>query len=166
VSPRQFERTMVTHPISPIPDQHHWDEVVGAVGFTALQQVPETQGVQNVKYAGKGPKEWLCGHSGCNKRYRRKQELKRHTKDKHEDPDNCPFCRFTWTRPDRMGHHILGQHRRHFTNEEHREIRGLRGREDMICFLSRYRTTRVSTSNPSCAWAPSSFQLFPGRHLG
>ena len=130
------------------------------MGFTDPQRVPETQSVQNVKYGGKSLKEWLCGHRGCDKRYQRKQELKRHTKDKHEDPDNCPFCCFTWTRPDRMGRHLLRQHRRHFTKKERREIHGLRGREDMIGFLARCRSTRVPSSNLSFARASSSSKPF------
>jgi len=160
-----LENTTGTHPISPIPGQHHWDQVVETVGFTDPQQVPETRVVKNVKQGGKGPKEWVCNHSGCDKRYQRKQELKRHTKDKHEDPDNCPFCCFTWTRPDRMGSHLLGQHGRHFTKEECQEIRGLRGREVMIFFLAKWR--RVPSSNASGERVPNSSQPFPGhgRHL-
>ena len=128
---------MRTHPIPPIPGQHHWEQVPEAVGFTDSQQVPETRVMQNVEHVGRRPKEWVCNHSGCDKRYQRKQELKRHTKDKHEDPENCPFCCFTWTRPDRMGSHLLCLHRCHFTEEQRQEIRGLRGREDMIGFLAK-----------------------------
>ena len=155
---------MGTHPISPIPGQHHW-EVVEAVEFTGSQQVPKTRVMQNVKRGGKSRKEWVCNHSGCDKRYRRKQELKRHTKDKHEDPNNCPFCCFTWTRPDRMGSHLLCLHRCYFTMEQRREICGLRGREDMIDFLAKCRATRVPSNNASGGRVPSSFQHFPGRHL-
>lgn len=145
-----------THPVSPISGQHQWDQVVETVGFT--QQVPETRVVQNVKHGRKCPKGWVCNHSGCNKRYQRKQELKRHTKDKHDDPDICLFCCFTWTRPDKMGSHLLCQHRGHFTKEERREIRGLRGRGDMIGFLAKCRTTRVPSSYASWERAPSSSQ--------
>jgi hypothetical protein len=153
---------MGTHPNSPIPGQHHWDQVVEAVGITDPQPVQETRVVKNVKRGGKGPKakEWVCNYSGCDKPYQRKQELKRHTKDKHEDPDDCPFCCFTWTRPDRMVSHLLGQHKRHFTKEERREIRGLRGRDVMIFFLAKCRTTKVPSSNASVERVPSSSQPF------
>jgi len=152
-----------THPTSLIPGQDHCEQVVEAVGFTDSQQVPETWVMPNVKHSGKRPKEWVCTHSGCDKQYQRKQELKRHTKDKHEDPDGCPFCCFTWTRPDRMGSHLLRLHRRHFTKEQRREIRGLRGREDMIGFLVKCRATRVPSSNGGRV--PSSSLHFSGRHL-
>jgi len=146
---------MGTHPVSPIPGQHHWEQVIEAVGFTDSQQVPETRVMQNVEHGGKRPKEWVCNHSGCDKRYQRKQELKRHTKDKHEDPENCPFCCFTWTRPDRMGRHLLYLHLRHFTKEERREICGLRGREDMIGFLAKCQSARAPSSNAPGGRVPS-----------
>ena len=153
--PWQLEQTTSTHPISPVPSQRHVDKAVRAAAYTYPQQVPATR---NIKCVGQNRKEWLCSRSGCNKGYRRKQELERHTKDKHDDPNNCPFCRFTWTRPERMGRHLLKQHRRHFTKEEHREIRGLRGREDMIGFLARCGTTRGSGQYPvMCAGS----QLIP-----
>ena len=159
MSPQQLEYMTATHSISPIPGQHHLEQVVEA-GFTDPQQVPETRVVQNIKHGGKRSKECVCNHSGCDRRYQRKQELKRHTRDKHEVPDNCPFCGFTWTRPDRMGHHLLCLHRCHFTKEERREIRGLRGREDMTGFLAKCRATMVPSSNASAGRVHSTSQHF------
>jgi hypothetical protein len=120
--------------------------------------------VKNVKRDGKCSKEWACNYSGCDKRYHRKQELKRHTKDKHEDPDNCPFCCFTWTRPDKMGSHLLGEHGSQFTKEECREIRGLRGRDVMISFLAK---CIVEQQESQAITRPGNrFQVHPDRFSG
>jgi hypothetical protein len=46
----------------------------------------------------------------CNTKFKRIQEFRRHMRDKHGPPRQCPFCGFTWTRPNRIKTHILFGH--------------------------------------------------------
>jgi len=132
---QQFGYTAGTHPTSPFGGQNNHDQIAEAVRPTDHRQVPETRSAQGVKNGGRGPKNWLCSYDDCNKKYRRLQELKRHTADKHEIPSKCPFCDYRWSRPERMRSHLINQHRHHFTEEERQEVRGLRGRRETIGFL-------------------------------
>ncbi len=143
VLPQQFEDTQL---ISSSPTQHYWSQIVEAIGFTDPGQVLEMGSAQSIKRGGRGPKEWLCSHNNCNKKYRRRQELERHTVDKHRVLHKCPFCKIRWTRPERIRSHLIDQHQDHFTEEERGEIRGLRGRRDTLGFLAKYRTSRLPTS--------------------
>lgn len=132
---QQSGYTAGTHPTSPFGSQNHHDHIAEVVRLTDHRQVPETRSAQGDKNGGRGPKNWLCSYGDCNKKYRRLQELRRHTADKHEVPSKCLFCDYTWSRPERMRRHLIYQHRHHFTEEERQEIRGLRGRRDTIGFL-------------------------------
>ena len=65
---------------------------------------------------------------------KRAQELKRHLKEKHEPRRQCPFCKFEWTRPDKIKNHITTYHQDMFTAEVMAEFRALYGKK-MITFL-------------------------------
>lgn len=121
--------------MSPFLGRHHQDQIIEAVGFRDPRQVPEMRRAQRVKHGRRGPKEWLCSHGHCDKRYRRLQELKRHVTDKHAIQQMCPFCGYAWTRPEKIRSHLTDQHQHYFTEEERQEIRTLRGRKDTIGFL-------------------------------
>lgn len=70
----------------------------------------------------------------CKRQFKRAQELKRHLKEKHEPWRQCPFCKFEWTRPDKIRHHITTSHQDKFTAEVMAEFRALVGKK-MIAFL-------------------------------
>ncbi|KAI9444116.1 hypothetical protein H4582DRAFT_2053835 [Lactarius indigo] len=70
--------------------------------------------------------------TNCSKAYQRHQDLKRHTRDKHEWLRKCPFCCTRWSRPERIRAHLM---------KKHQEIRLLRGRDDTIHFLKKYENT-------------------------
>jgi hypothetical protein len=121
--------------MSPFLGRHHQDQIIEAIGFTNPRQVLDTRSAQSVKHGRRGPKEWLCSHGYCDKRYRRLQELKRHITDKHAIQSKCPICGYSWTRPEKIRSHLTDQHQHHFTEEERQEIRTLRGRKDTTSFL-------------------------------
>jgi hypothetical protein len=73
----------------------------------------------------------------CNKEFKRIQEFKRHLKDKHKPPRLCPFCRFTWTRPDKIKAHIIANHWDIFAPEMQVYINALCGRQ-MVAFIDGY----------------------------
>ena len=135
VSPQQFEGTTGTHRASPIWGQHCCNEIGGAVGSTNFCQVLDIGNAQNVKRRRSRSKEWPCTHSGCDKKYSRRQEQRRHIADKHEDPRSCPFCDFEWTRPVRIRSHLIGRHQHLLTEQGRRKIHGLRGLKATIGFL-------------------------------
>ncbi len=105
--------------------------------FTVPQCVPEVGSVKRPNHGGRGSKEWLCYHGGCDKAYQRFQELRRHIRDKHQTPRNCPFCDAKWTRSERIRRHLITKHQDHFTGEERQEIRRLWGRDDTIRFVEK-----------------------------
>ncbi|KAI9444113.1 hypothetical protein H4582DRAFT_1919432 [Lactarius indigo] len=74
----------------------------------------------------------------CSKVYRRPQDLKRHTRDRHEWQRKCPFCRARWTRPERIRAHLVKKHESRLTKDQQQEVRFLRGRHDTISFLEKY----------------------------
>ncbi len=73
----------------------------------------------------------------CGRGFGRVQELARHRKDSHEEPRQCPFCDFKWTRPYNIKAHILARHCGKFTAELLVVIKALRGRM-IIAFLDGY----------------------------
>jgi len=95
------------------------------------------------KYDGRGPEEWLCPEDDCKKTYRRSQDLRRHTRDKHQTPHKCPFCDTKWTRPEKIRGHLTTKHEDHFTEEELREVRGLRGWNDTVRFIAKCGMPKV-----------------------
>ncbi|KAH9055923.1 hypothetical protein EDB87DRAFT_1270534 [Lactarius vividus] len=54
--------------------------------------------------------EWLCPAEGCQTTCGRQQELKRHINDVHTPPRRCPFCPYTWSRPNKIRDHLLTEH--------------------------------------------------------
>src|SRR5258708_16949220 len=75
--------------------------------------------------------------TACNRRFRRTQELKRHLKEKHEPWRRCPFCKFPWTRPDKIKQHITSYHRDKLTTEVMDKFRALYGKK-MVAFLDEF----------------------------
>ncbi|KAH9989407.1 hypothetical protein BJV74DRAFT_838449 [Russula compacta] len=97
----------------------------------------------------------------CGKQYRRVQELRRHTRDKHEEQRSCPFCDYTWSRPERIRGHLITEHGDRLTEEENQEIRRLRGWKNTIHFLTRFETiTPPPESSMLSAQAPVPPQPF------
>jgi len=77
----------------------------------------------------------------CGKQYRRVQELRRHTRDKHEQQRRCPFCHITWSRPVKIRAHLMTEHGELLIDEAKQELLGLRGWRKTIRFLARCATT-------------------------
>jgi hypothetical protein len=65
----------------------------------------------------------------CNKGFGRAQELERHVRDKHMPRRQCPFCDFSWTRPEKIKAHIVGYHAAKFTADLLQAIKTLCGRQ-------------------------------------
>jgi len=76
-------------------------------------------------------------------RHRRSQDLRRHTRDKHQTPHKCPFCDTKWTRPEKIRGHLTTKHEDHFTEEELREVRGLRGLNDTVRYVAKCGMPKV-----------------------
>jgi hypothetical protein len=90
---------------------------------------------------GTSPK-WPCHYDGCNKSYRRRGEVNRHIKDKHEIPRKCFICGIKWTRAYMIRKHLLFGHPTYFIEEERQEIGCLEGPNNTIDFLEKWRITR------------------------
>jgi len=76
----------------------------------------------------------------CGRQYRRAQELRRHTRDKHEQQPQCPFCYATWSRPEKIRAHLITEHGDRFTEEQNQELHDLRGRRKTIHFIAKCAT--------------------------
>jgi hypothetical protein len=107
------------------------------------ERFPEMGIARSSKNGTKGSKQWKCPHDGCNKSYGRRQEARRHMRDKHEVSPKCFICGIKWTRSAKIKEHLLSKHRHHFTEEERREIQRLRGLNNMIDLLERLEITRL-----------------------
>jgi len=130
---------------------------------------PIREGVAEVNRA-KVPnydEEWLCPEDDCKKTYRRSQDLRRHTRDKHQTPHKCPFCDKNWTRPEAIRGHLVTKHEDHFTEGELREVRSLRGWKDTVRFVEECRMPKVPQqqhsqyTGPSFILAPSLIDTLP-----
>ncbi|KAF8261686.1 hypothetical protein EI94DRAFT_1745414 [Lactarius quietus] len=118
---------------SQVPQQH-WEELQEARKYT------DTAIGCDSESRGKAPRG-LHRCTNCNKAYQRRQELKRHTRDKHVRHRKCPLCRTGWSRPERIRVHLLKQHGSLLTEGQQQEIRILRGRDNTIRFLEKYGNT-------------------------
>ncbi|KAF8267983.1 hypothetical protein EI94DRAFT_1700588 [Lactarius quietus] len=126
---------------SQVPQQH-WEE------HKEARKYPDTAVAFKSESRGKAPR-WLHRCTKCNKAYQRRQDLKRHTRDKHIRQRKCPFCCTTWTRPERIRFHLMKNHGSRFTEDQQQEIRVLRGRNDTIHFLEKYgNTTHLGSYTP------------------
>jgi len=76
-------------------------------------------------------------HTCCRTEFGRIQEFKRHRRDVHEPPRQCPFCPLQWTRPDKIKHHVRSCHRDKFTAKLLGDFEALRGKE-IVEFLNEY----------------------------
>ncbi|KAN0127199.1 hypothetical protein V8E53_015005 [Lactarius tabidus] len=117
---------------SQVPQQH-WEE---------LQEGPDLDRKRawNSKNRSEAP-EGLHHCTKCNKAYQRRQDLKRHYREKHIRQRKCPFCCTRWSRPERIRVHLVKKHESRLTNDQQREIRSLRSRDDTIHFLENCRNT-------------------------
>jgi hypothetical protein len=70
----------------------------------------------------------------CNKELARTQEFKRHLKEVHGPPRQCPLCGFKWIRPDKINAHIVANHQDEFIPEMLDHIKSLRGRQ-IVAFV-------------------------------
>jgi hypothetical protein len=132
VSPQQLEYLPGARPF-----EHHPGQRADAPEFGEFQWIPEIKFAQSSKNRVKGFKEWPCHHNGCNESYRRRQEVIRHIRDKHEIPPKCFICGIKWTRAEKIRKHLISRHRDHFKEEERQEIRRLRGLNNTIEFLKK-----------------------------
>jgi len=133
VSPQQAEYKTGVPPLSPF--QRH--------AVPIPESAPEANRAKMPNYDGRGPEEWLCPEDDCRKTYRRSQDLRRHTRDKHQTPHKCPFCDTKWTRPEKIRGHLTTKHEDHFTEEELREVRGLRGLNDTVRYVAKCGMPKV-----------------------
>ncbi|KAH8986271.1 hypothetical protein EDB83DRAFT_1170779 [Lactarius deliciosus] len=115
---------------SQVPQQQ-WE------GLKAVRQDLDPDSTWNSENRSKAPRE-VHHCANCSKAYRRHQDLKRHTRDKHEWQRKCPFCRVRWSRPERIRTHLMKEHESRLTKDQQQEIRFLRGRDDTIRFLEKY----------------------------
>ena len=76
--------------------------------------------------------QFVC--TDCDRQFGRIQELRRHLRERHEPPRRCPFCEFTWTRPDKIKDHITRFHPDNFTVEVMAVFRALHGK-NLVAFL-------------------------------
>ncbi|KAF8496851.1 hypothetical protein F5888DRAFT_370329 [Russula emetica] len=89
--------------------------------------------IQNARDHGKRSVRPKVKLTCCKKEFGRIQEYKRHQKDVHEPPRQCPFCLYQWTRPGKIKHHIKSCHGDEFLGE----FEVLRGKE-IVEFLDRH----------------------------
>jgi hypothetical protein len=117
--------------------EHHPDRKAETQEFGEFQLIPEMGIARSSKNRKKGSKQWKCHHDGCNKSYGRRQEARRHMRDKHEVSPKCFICDFKRTRPEKIREHLLSKHRHHFTEEERQEILNSQGLNNTIDLLER-----------------------------
>ncbi|KAH8992647.1 hypothetical protein EDB92DRAFT_1856736 [Lactarius akahatsu] len=120
-------------PTSQVPRQQ-WEELQEA------RQDPDTGSTWNSDAHSKAP-QGMYHCTDCSKVYRRPQDLKRHTRDRHEWQRKCPFCRVRWSRPERIRAHLIKKHESRLTKDQQQEVRFLRGRRDTIRILEEYGNT-------------------------
>ncbi|KAH9041527.1 hypothetical protein EDB83DRAFT_1628470 [Lactarius deliciosus] len=114
--------------------RRQWEELKEA------RQDPDTGSTWNSDAHRKAPRGmYHC--TDCSKVYRRPQDLKRHTRDRHEWQRKCPFCRVRWSRPERIRAHLIKKHESRLTKDQQQEVRFLRGRRDTIRILEEYGNT-------------------------
>ncbi|KAH9059537.1 hypothetical protein EDB87DRAFT_1621480 [Lactarius vividus] len=117
----------------PLPQQQ-------SEGLKVVRQVLDPDSTRDSGNRSKAPRE--AHHcNNCSKVYRRHQDLKRHTRDKHECQRKCPFCHTRWSRPERIRAHLMKKHESRLTKEQQQQIHLLRGRDNTIHFLDKYRNT-------------------------
>ncbi|KAI9436238.1 hypothetical protein H4582DRAFT_1965268 [Lactarius indigo] len=70
-----------------------------------------------------------CERAGCGKKFKRRQELKRHRNQVHKPQRICPFklCAYKWKRPDKIRTHIIEVHGSELCPEVLQKLKALRG---------------------------------------
>lgn len=132
-----MEYTPVAHPVSLLNT-----EKVEAPEFGRFQLIPGIEIAQSSKNRAVGPK-WSCPYDGCDKGYRRPQDVRRHIRDKHKNPFKCLICGIKWTRSEKIRKHLVSKHRNHFTEEECQEIGLIEGLNSTIDFLKKWEVTKL-----------------------
>jgi hypothetical protein len=79
--------------------------------------------------------QFVC--TDCDRQFGRSQELRRHLRERHEPPRQCPFCDFAWSRPDKIKDHITKYHPDGFTVEVMAVFRALHGKS-LVTFLDEF----------------------------
>ncbi|KAH9059536.1 hypothetical protein EDB87DRAFT_764151 [Lactarius vividus] len=126
--------------VSQVPRQQ-WEELKEA------RQDPVLERAWKSESRSRAPRG-VCHCTDCGKIYQRPQELKRHTRDKHELQRTCPFCCTRWSRPERIRAHLMKEHESCLTKDQQQQIRLLRGRDDTVHFLEKYGNTSFPTYTP------------------
>lgn len=156
-SRRRSEGTPGTsiHPISISPLQCRDDQASEAQERIDSGRRPSTRSPQShgAPHIDRASLEWHCGVCR-DKKYGRAQDLKRHIRDKHQLPQECPLCRIKWTRPEKIKKHLITYHRGLFTEAIEGEISHLRGQKNTIRFLKRLRGSFSSNRHTTRAVAP------------
>src|SRR6267142_49857 len=152
VSVQQSEFTPYLSPISPC--QRHAAPILDSLSFKAPQYASETQNAKRSNRGGTGSKECPCPQDGCNKKYNRPSYLTRHIRDRHKTRRKCPFCVLTWTRADVIQKHLRTEHQEQFTEEEYRELLGLRGWHGTIRFVEKCGMQMLHSNNIIGALGP------------
>jgi|SRR5712675_91253 len=137
VSPQPFPTMPIPHSMSQF--QPHPDQIADTPASTGPQWEPEISNPQGARHRGTGSEE--CPHGNCDKSYGRRQDLKRHIRDRHGIRPRCPSCGFESTRAERIRRHLITQHRDRFSRKERQDIRRLRGWEATIRLLEKRGTT-------------------------
>lgn len=138
-----------THPKKSAFERHP-DQSVEAPESSGFRRFPATTTAQGSRIRLTDSKEWLCNHDGCNKSYRRQQELIRHLREGHGSlPAKCLICDVTWKRPEKLRKHLIDDHGDYFTEKERQRIHQLRGMNNTINFLMEWklRGSREVTSH-------------------
>jgi len=73
------------------------------------QSIPQSSQAHDDRRMKRKHQQVTC--EPCNKTFKRKQEYKRHNRDVHAIPRQCPFCHIKWTRPDKIKTHIKNAHK-------------------------------------------------------
>ncbi|KAH9048237.1 hypothetical protein EDB84DRAFT_293872 [Lactarius hengduanensis] len=76
-----------------------------------------------------------CFHEDCEATFGRPQERKRHVIDVHTLRRQCPFCLYSWSRPDKIRAHLIKNHHHELPQEVLNEIRAKRG-QHLVAFLT------------------------------
>jgi hypothetical protein len=64
--------------------------------------------------------------------------MQRHIRERHEAKRRCPFCKFMWSRPDKLKAHLISKH---MENVPAGALESLRGRR-LLEFVDAYADAR------------------------
>ena len=140
LSPQQSEYIPDTHPNSLF--EHHPGQEFEDPESSRSQRIPEIEIALGPRSGSINSKTWPCDRDGCNKNYGRRQELRRHVRERHGILPKCLICGIKWSRAVNIREHLIKKHRGHFTKKECQEIHDLKGLNNTIKFLKKWQSTR------------------------